>query len=192
MATSGVAAPAIWVSSASLSWGEVYLGSTARGLCCLSLPGADPAAFETWFVKKFGRGRGSWLEPATGSLAAALHEHAIAQLEEYFAGRRREFNLPLDLSAGTPFQQAVWTALLGIPYGQTWSYRQVAEAVGRPRAARAVGQANRANPVPIIVPCHRVIGADGSLRGYGGGLPLEIRLLRLEGADAGVTGRSSK
>jgi O-6-methylguanine DNA methyltransferase len=103
------------------------------------------------------------------------------QLEEYFAGRRRDFTFTLDLR-GTEFQKRCWRELLRIPYGQTRSYADIAHAVGRPRAFRAVGMANNRNPVAIVVPCHRVIASDGSLCGYGGGLPLKEKLLRLEGA----------
>jgi methylated-DNA-[protein]-cysteine S-methyltransferase len=105
------------------------------------------------------------------------------QLEEYFAGERREFDLDL-APKGTPFQLEVWSALREIPYGETASYREIAVAVGQPGAARAVGGANNRNPIAIVVPCHRVIGADGSLTGYGGGLPRKRRLLALE---AGVS-----
>jgi O-6-methylguanine DNA methyltransferase len=105
----------------------------------------------------------------------------VKQVEEYFAGVRREFTLPLDLR-GTEFQKRCWQALLEIPYGRTCTYADVARAVGKPRAFRAVGLANNRNPVAIIVPCHRVIGSDGSLTGYGGGLDVKEELLRLEGA----------
>ena len=101
------------------------------------------------------------------------------QLKEYFAGKRREFDIPLKLS-GTDFQLAVWNALQTIPYGETRSYREIAEQVGSPKACRAVGMANHRNPIAIIVPCHRVIGADGSLTGFGGGLELKRQLLELE------------
>lgn len=113
----------------------------------------------------------------------AVLEQACAQLREYFAGARRAFDLPLS-PHGTPFQREVWTALAVIPYGDTWSYRDLAERVGRPAAVRAVGAANGRNPLPIVLPCHRVIGADGSLTGFGGGLPTKAFLLRLEGARA--------
>lgn len=102
-----------------------------------------------------------------------------AQLEGYFAGSLKEFDLPIAV-AGTPFQQQVWKALATIPYGERWSYRELAEAIGKPKAVRAVGLANGRNPVSIIVPCHRVVGADGSLTGYGGGLPAKQFLLDLE------------
>lgn len=112
--------------------------------------------------------------------AEAGHELYRRQLEEYFDGRRRIFELPLDLR-GTRFQRDVWNAVAAIPYGHTASYGQIARLIGRPDASRAVGAANGQNPVPIVVPCHRVIGANGSLTGYGGGLPLKRRLLALEG-----------
>ena len=104
-----------------------------------------------------------------------------AQLGEYFEGNRQSFDLPLVLR-GTPFQQMVWRALREIPYGETRGYGQIARAIGKPRAARAVGMANHENPISIIVPCHRVIGHDGSLVGYGGGLDIKTALLKLEGA----------
>jgi methylated-DNA-[protein]-cysteine S-methyltransferase len=110
-----------------------------------------------------------------------LFLEATCQLNAYFSGDLRRFELPLDLQ-GTPFQQRVWRQLLEIPYGQTRSYLQIANAIGAPQAVRAVGAANGANPIPIVVPCHRVIGAGGKLVGYGGGLPLKKRLLELEGA----------
>jgi methylated-DNA-[protein]-cysteine S-methyltransferase len=104
---------------------------------------------------------------------------AIEQLDRYFAGELTEFDLELDLR-GTQFQKDVWNALLTIPYGETRSYGEIARQIGRPDRARAVGAANGSNPVSIIVPCHRVIGSDGSLTGYGGGLPRKRYLLDLE------------
>jgi methylated-DNA-[protein]-cysteine S-methyltransferase len=104
---------------------------------------------------------------------------AVAELREYFAGARCQFSLPLEMQ-GTDFQLRVWKVLEGIPYGETRSYAQVAQALGQPRAVRAVGAANGRNPVPILVPCHRVIGAGGQLVGYGGGLPIKKLLLELE------------
>lgn len=108
-----------------------------------------------------------------------LLERAASQLREYFAGTRRKFDLPL-APAGTEFQKKVWQALLDIPYGETRSYSQIALAVGNPKAGRAVGMANNRNPISIIIPCHRVIGKDGSLVGYGGGLNRKESLLLLE------------
>ena len=104
---------------------------------------------------------------------------AILQLREYFAGERREFDLPLKLS-GTEFQVSVLEALQGIPYGETASYGEIAKRIGRPKAVRAVGAANGRNPIPIVVPCHRVIGSTGDLTGFGGGLDTKEALLRLE------------
>ncbi|MGH8427322.1 MAG: methylated-DNA--[protein]-cysteine S-methyltransferase [Gammaproteobacteria bacterium] len=104
---------------------------------------------------------------------------AKRQLDEYFAGRRKTFDLPL-ASNGTPFQRDVWRALRDIPYGKTQSYGDIARRIGRPKAVRAVGAANGANPLPVIVPCHRVIGSNGTLTGYGGGLPRKRKLLALE------------
>jgi methylated-DNA-[protein]-cysteine S-methyltransferase len=104
-----------------------------------------------------------------------------AQLDEYFSGTRKQFDLPL-APQGTPFQTEVWHTLATIPYGETISYAQLAQRVGKPTAMRAVGAANGRNPLPIVLPCHRVIGADGSLTGFGGGLPTKQFLLELEGA----------
>ena len=113
--------------------------------------------------------------------AHPLLSEAERQLGEYFAGARRGFDLPL-APRGTDFQLGVWQALRAIPFGETWSYAQLATRIGNASAMRAVGAANGRNPIPIIVPCHRVIGADGSLTGFGGGLPAKMFLLRLEGA----------
>jgi methylated-DNA-[protein]-cysteine S-methyltransferase len=104
---------------------------------------------------------------------------AVTQIQEYFAGARRTFDLPLDLG-GTPFQQKVWLELGSIPFGTTISYGEQARRVGRPQAARAVGAANGRNPVPIVLPCHRVIGSGGALTGFGGGLDTKRTLLRHE------------
>ena len=115
------------------------------------------------------------------SQAARGMRAACDQLREYFLGRRRVFDLSLQ-PAGSPFEQRVWAALLAVPYGATTSYGAIATALGLVNGARAVGRANGANPIPIVIPCHRVIGSDGSLTGYGGGLPLKRALLELEGA----------
>lgn len=105
---------------------------------------------------------------------------AATQLKEYLEGRRTSFQLNLD-TIGTPFQKRVWNALMAIPYGETRSYKDIARYIGCPKGCRAVGQANGANPVPILVPCHRVISAGGGLGGYSGGLEIKKALLRLEG-----------
>lgn len=119
--------------------------------------------------------------PSAGDAEHPTARLAARQLGEYFAGERRAFDLPL-APAGTPFQRRVWAALAAIPYGETTTYGALAAGLGDPRAVRAVGLANGRNPLPIVVPCHRVIGADGSLVGYGGGLPAKRALLELEGA----------
>jgi methylated-DNA-[protein]-cysteine S-methyltransferase len=111
----------------------------------------------------------------------ALLRMARRQLEEYFAGERRQFELPL-APQGTAFQCEVWHTLAAIPYGETISYAQLAQRVGKPSAVRAVGAANGRNPLPLVLPCHRVIGSDGSLTGFGGGLPTKQFLLQMEGA----------
>jgi methylated-DNA-[protein]-cysteine S-methyltransferase len=111
---------------------------------------------------------------------AVLHQ-AMTQLAEYFAGRRGTFDLSLDLDRGTPFQQSVWQALLAIPCGQRISYGTLSQRIGRPAAVRAVGAAVGRNPVSIVVPCHRVLGTDGSLTGYAGGVHRKTALLQLEG-----------
>lgn len=121
------------------------------------------------------------IPPGAGSALkeTPLLRKATAQIHEYFAGTRTAFDLPLHLE-GTPFQKAVWQTLAVIPYGETRSYKDIAETVGSPKACRAVGMANRKNPLCIIIPCHRVIGADGSLTGFGGGIPVKEHLLALE------------
>jgi methylated-DNA-[protein]-cysteine S-methyltransferase len=120
-----------------------------------------------------------WIEANTGAVA-----QAVAQLREYFAGRRTEFDLPL-APQGTQFQLGVWRELQNIPYGQTISYGELARRVGNPKASRAVGSANGANQIPIVIPCHRVIAAGGKLGGFGGGLPVKEALLTLENRSAG-------
>jgi methylated-DNA-[protein]-cysteine S-methyltransferase len=117
--------------------------------------------------------------PEATERSTPLLERAGAQLDEYFAGRRRDFDLPL-APAGTEFQRQVWAVLRTIPFGTTWSYAEVARRIGRPRAVRAVGAANGQNPIGIVIPCHRVVGSDGSLTGYGGGLPRKRWLLAHE------------
>ncbi len=106
-------------------------------------------------------------------------EEVRRQLREYLSGKRKEFDLKLE-PQGTQFQKDVWNAMLEIPYGETRSYKEIAQRIGRPLAYRAVGQASNRNPIAIIIPCHRVVGSNGSLTGYGGGMPIKIRLLDLE------------
>lgn len=154
-----------------LEWTELYVVDGVRLRMVASVSGLRAVDFHLdWPVAD-----------ATRNDRNVLLQETSRQLQEYFAGRLREFKLPLDMR-GTSFQKQVWSELEKIPYGQTRSYLQVAVAVGAPKAVRAVGAANGANPIPIIVPCHRVIGTGGKLTGYGGGLPLKQRLLELEGA----------
>ena len=126
-------------------------------------------------------------DPQHDGIEARQHPvlaEAARQLEQYFAGKRKSFELKLHF-AGTDFQRKVWNALLTIPFGETRSYGQIATQIGHPSAIRAVGAANGQNPIPIVVPCHRVIGSTGKLVGFGGGLPRKVHLLTLEGALTG-------
>lgn len=147
--------------------GHLNLAMSERGLAELEFHGHWTAPYGSKSVR--------WIEEPN------RFRDVTRQLDEYFAGKRREFDLPLDLR-GPEFHQRCWQALLRIPFGQTWSYSQLAREVGSPQAFRAVGQANHHNPVAIIVPCHRVIASDGTLAGFGGGLPAKEFLLNLEGA----------
>lgn len=139
---------------------------------------ADKLAAVLWENERPGRVR---LGPMAEDAGHPVLCEAERQLAEYFAGRRSRFDLALDF-AGSAFQKKVWQALLTIPYGQTRSYRDIAEQIGSAGAVRAVGAANGRNPISIIAPCHRVIGAGGSLTGFAGGLPAKAALLALEGA----------
>jgi len=120
----------------------------------------------------------------------AVLDEAAKQITEYFAGNREQFDLPLELE-GSEFQLAVWNALLTVPYGETRSYRDMAVLVNRPKGFQAIGQANTTNPIPIVVPCHRVINADGSMGGYGGGLERKRALLTLEQHNAHLFGKET-
>jgi len=129
---------------------------------------------------EFQKGRRPPRQPATDwDQRDAEFDEVVKQLTDYFDGRRRRFDLPL-APEGTAFQQRVWRALLDIPYGETISYGELASRIGQRSASRAVGLANGSNPLPIVIPCHRVIGANGKLTGYGGGLPIKQQLLALE------------
>ena len=141
----------------------------------LLLAGTESALKEVRFA---AGGMGDAPNPDRRRDCRPLRE-AARQLGEYFAGKRQRFELPL-APDGTVFQRKVWAALQAIPYGETRSYGDIAEALGKPKAAMAVGGANGSNPLPILIPCHRVIGADGSLTGYGGGLEIKRFLLELE------------
>ncbi|MCB0368912.1 MAG: methylated-DNA--[protein]-cysteine S-methyltransferase [Bdellovibrionales bacterium] len=143
--------------------GTIYLVSSEKGLKSID------------FKKPKMRVRTTKLKKAQPIL-----DEAKKQLVDYFANRRKKFNLPLDLD-GSDFQKKVWLELSKIPYGKTCSYKEVADKIQSPKAYRAVGTANGKNPLPIIIPCHRVISANGSLGGYSGGLSIKIKLLQLEG-----------
>jgi O-6-methylguanine DNA methyltransferase len=169
-----IEAETLYWSSTSSARGLCTVIATEKGVCWMGTPGTS-------------REEGLRLLKRHLSIADMLEGEAVAplsqamdELRRYLAGERLQFACPLDLR-GTPFQVAVWEALYRIPYGQTRSYAQIAQAVGSPKAVRAVGMANGANPVAVIVPCHRVIGSNGTLTGYGGGLPMKQWLLALEG-----------
>lgn len=152
--------------------GPLYVAASKRGVCCVGL-GISRQAFL------------DMLDPtARAERDPAAVAEATRQLQEYLAGQRQTVDVPVDLSRLTPFQRKVLQATRKIPRGTVWTYGQVARKVGNPRAARAVGQALARNPVPIIIPCHRVIASDGGLGGYGGGSGLDTKrwLLRLEQA----------
>jgi O-6-methylguanine DNA methyltransferase len=162
--------------------GGLRLAATRKGLVRLALPREGGRGFAGWLAARLpGAEAIDWLPPL---------DKARQELREYFEGKRTSFDVPLDLR-GTPFQLAVWRALLEIPYGETRSYADLARAVRRPRALRAVGAANGANPIPIIVPCHRVIASSGRLGGYGGGLEAKKRLLALERALSPASGSAA-
>jgi methylated-DNA-[protein]-cysteine S-methyltransferase len=151
--------------------GRIRVAATARGICRISLPAHPVEDFLGAILKKFN--------PDIIIQNNEIFNNLYIQLEEYLRGERRDFNLPFDLR-GTDFQLQVWEALSRIPYGETCSYKDLAGQIRRPKAVRAVGQANHGNPVPVVIPCHRVIGSDGDPTGYGGGIPLKKQLLALE------------
>ncbi|WP_434597232.1 methylated-DNA--[protein]-cysteine S-methyltransferase [Pseudomonas sp. R4-83] len=131
------------------------------------------------------------LGPMSEAPGNPVLQNAARQLEEYFSGTRERFELELDFT-GTPFQKQVWAALLTIPFGETRTYRQIAEQIGNPTAVRAVGAANGRNPISIVAPCHRVIGASGKLTGFAGGLEAKERLLTLEGGQWSFIGKTGE
>lgn len=163
----------VFCAAFPFSIGEMWIASTAEGICRITLPREGRDGLFRWL--------GRYLPEAGIVISAGANKSYAAVIAAYLAGEVRGFDLPLDLR-GTAFRRRVWGEVARIPYGRTASYRQVAAAIGQPAAYRAVGSANAANPVPPIVPCHRVVGSDGSLTGYGGGLPLKRYLLELEGA----------
>ncbi len=154
--------------------GTLLLAATEQGLCYIGFGDEQQELpfFQRWWKKQ--------LLPAAPVIDEGLTVQAKRELEEYFAGKRRTFELTLDLH-GTHFQKKVWQELIKIPYGETRSYKEIALAIGALKAVRAIGGANHSNPIPIIVPCHRVIGSNGALVGYGGGLSIKEYLLQLEG-----------
>lgn len=151
--------------------GSLTLFASDEGLCSLEYEQAEQAIMKMKMNKHFTK--------YTFLRAEERLLEATKQLREYFYGKRTSFQLPLDLR-GTPFQLKVWHVLKNIRYGETMSYKQVAERLGKPKAVRAVGGANNQNPIPIIIPCHRVVGSNGALVGYAGGLDKKEYLLQLE------------
>lgn len=172
------------MSTTTLYWnstpspqGNCVVIATEMGVCWSGTPGTSAEEGFAWTKRHFAVER--MLGGEEGERSSSSLQQAMEQMRRYLAGERVQFTCPLDLH-GTAFQVAVWKALFEIPYGETRSYGQIARAIDRPSAVRAVGAANGANPVAIIVPCHRVIGSNGSLTGYGGGLPTKAWLLSLE------------
>lgn len=149
------------------AWGWVTITASEKGVTSIDLSSSDHRAPRQ--------------SPVGVDVAASIVNEARAQLVSYMDGARREFSFPVDWSVGTAFQRKVWKAIARIPYGRVRSYQWVAMRVGGKQYARAVGMALGANPVPIVVPCHRIIAHDGSLGGFSGGLPMKRRLLNLEG-----------
>lgn len=162
--------PSLVYTESSSPLGPMWLAATDTGLAGM------------WFVgQRHSPDRTDWMLCPDSQQHPVLNA-ANQQLQAYFAGNLRQFDLPLDLRGGTAFQQAVWQALLRIPVGETTSYGEISRRIAKPLAMRAVGTAIGSNPISIIVPCHRVVGADGSLTGYAGGLDRKLALLQLEGA----------
>lgn len=160
-----------WSTLEHEKW-RFHLASTDNGLCSITLPNKPSETLERW------------------AGAVLLHDERklepyLGQLAEYLSGRRKEFTCPIDLR-GTPFQIRVWRVLIQIPFGVVKSYSEVATSIEHLTAVRAVGAANRANPIPIVIPCHRVIGKNGILTGYRGGVDIKAQLLRLEGVEHAI------
>jgi len=160
--------------------GHLRVASTERGLAYVQLPMASGRGFSGWQLR--------CMPEAEVREGYEPNRLAVKQLLEYLKGKRTEFELDLDLQ-GTPFQLDAWHALCDIPYGEVRTYSEIARAIGKPRAVRAVGAANGANPLSIVVPCHRVVAAGGKLGGYGGGLPLKKKLLVMESEARPCLGR---
>lgn len=165
--------------------GPLFLAASDRGLVALEFDARLPGQQTIRPNPRDLRSESAGAKDVRFEASPTVMRAYVEQLEEYFAGQRREFTFPLDLR-GTEFQLACWRALLAIPYGETRTYADIARAVGKSGAFRAVGMANNRNPVAVVVPCHRVIGSDGTLCGYGGGLEIKRKLLELEGALSGT------
>jgi methylated-DNA-[protein]-cysteine S-methyltransferase len=163
--------------------GRVVIEGDDGALVGLFLPGSvPPPGPATDGPRRRGNDTGGAVGAADADDATSdVMAQARRELEEYFAGERTDFTVPLRFTRGTAFQQQVWRALAAIPHGTTISYAELADRVGRPNAFRAVGQANGANPIPIVLPCHRVLASGGAIGGYGGGLAMKRALLGLEG-----------
>lgn len=157
--------------------GTFIVMATEQGVCWLGTPGSTIEHGVNWARRYFP------IEQVVEGTEIEPMRLAVMELQRYLAGEKVSFTCPLELY-GTPFQLLVWQALRDIPYGETRSYIDIARAIGRPTACRAVGAANGANPIAVIVPCHRVIGSNRSLTGYGGGLPTKDWLLTLEGVNS--------
>ncbi|RXJ00630.1 methylated-DNA--[protein]-cysteine S-methyltransferase [Anaerobacillus alkaliphilus] len=166
---------AIYYNEMDSPLGPLTVVCSDLGVCLIEFGSIDQtlATIKVWMKKNYIR--------ANLSISPEDTEPVVTQLNEYFTGKRLKFDLPIDL-IGTKFQCLVWEALKKIEYGETKSYKQIAQEIGAPKAVRAIGGANNKNPIPIIIPCHRVIGSNGALVGYGGGVDKKEILLEIEGA----------
>lgn len=166
-----VAERLIYYNSIATPLGLLYLAGSKEGLCRVDFTVKSEKSFLESLQSEF---------KATPIKSSQPFKKITKQLQEYFSKTRKKFDIPLDLSSGTEFQQRVWKTLLTIPYGKTESYKSVAQKINKPKATRAVGNANGKNPIPIIIPCHRVISSDGGLGGYSAGIHNKKKLLKLE------------
>lgn len=168
-----VKTPYVYIDDIETPIGRLTIACNYEGICKIEFGSLENKApmIQSWAKKQ--------MMPCELKKNQEMTRAALIQLQEYFQGKRQTFDVPLSLH-GTPFQVKVWKALQAIPFGETRSYRDIARAVGQPKAVRAIGAANNKNPIPIIIPCHRVIGSNGSLVGYGGGLDKKEWLLEFE------------